>query len=647
MKTTPVTKNASTPHHYFTIGTAGHIDHGKTTLTKALTGKDTDRLKEEQERNISIEVGYASYILSDGNQVGVVDVPGHERFIRQMVAGVAGIDLVLLVIAADEGVMPQTKEHIDILHLLGVKRGLIVLTKIDQADEELIELVSDDLRSETQNTFLAEAPILKVNSINAQGIDKLKEAIEGMLAHIPARPIQGITRLPIDRVFSKKGFGSIITGTLYQGKMNVGDELGILPHGKRAKVRHLQVHGETQETAYAGQRVAVNLSGIDKENLERGHVLVTVNALKPTQRLDIEFCMLADLSFNIKQRSDIRLHIETSEVLGRIIFFDRNECRPGESCYAQLELSEPIITLFEDRFVVRRPTPMTTVGGGVVIDPYAEKHRFGPTTIEHIMAKKEKDMATRAAHIIETEGIRTVQQLIHQLGISHKEWEQEISTEHSQLKLIPAEPSTLTLVITPSLWEKIWHNTDHELQTYHHQYPLREGIDRQHLKNKYFPALNVTQWNTVLAQAEEEQRIKAHKETVSQADFKATLTDELIDLWQHVQQKMKQSGIETPDWETVLQDVAPRKTLSTEASIDFRQWLLRHGDLTPLGDERYMSKEGFEAAVKQLKSKTGAQFAIQDARQAFDTSRKFLIPFLETLDRFGLTIRQGNERKWK
>ena len=419
-------KHSLTEQPFYTIGIAGHIDHGKTTLTKALTGQNTDRLKEEIERNISIEPGFASFPLSNGSTVSIIDVPGHERFIRQMVAGVAGIDMVIMVIAADEGVMPQTKEHLNILQLLGVTKGVIALTKIDMADQDLIQLVEEQIEEETRGTFLEGAPVVQVDSISGKGIEELKRSIEHRWPIcLPGRR-QVLLVSPIDRVFSKKGFGTIVTGTLYQGRLRIGDELILLPNNQKVKVRQLQVHGETRQEAFAGQRVAVNLAGVDKEQIERGHVLATPGSIKSTQRLDVEITLLDELDFNLKQRGPIRLHLATSDVLGRIIFFDRNECLPGETCLAQLELEEPVAALFEDRFVLRRPTPMTTIGGGIVIDPYAPKHRFGPQTIELISSKKEKDVGSRAAYLLNQTAILTLDQLLHQLGVSREEWESAV-----------------------------------------------------------------------------------------------------------------------------------------------------------------------------------------------------------------------------
>lgn len=629
---------------HYTLGIAGHIDHGKTTLTKALTGKETDRLIEEQKRKISIELGFASFPLSTGKLVSVIDVPGHERFIRQMVAGVAGIDLVLLIIAADEGVMPQTKEHLDILHLLGVEYGIIVLTKVDTVDNEFLELVEEQVREETVDTFLAESSFIHVDSLSGLGIAHLKEEIEKITKHILPRPIQGIARIPIDRVFSKKGFGTVITGTMYQGKIAVGDELEVLPLRKKVKVRNIQVHGGSEKAAYAGQRVAVNVSDVSVDDLQRGDVIVTKGAVETTHRMDIEFHMLPHLDFEIKQRSAIRLHLGTSEILGRIIFFDRNECKPGDTCFAQLELSEPISTLFEDRFVLRRPTPMTTIGGGMVIDPYAQKHRFDEKTIELIASKKEGDISTRARRLLEIEGIQTIQQLTHKLGISLKDWQENIADHYaeSELKLVDGESNQLTLITSQNAWEEVWQQINAELVVYHQRYPLREGIDRKQLQTKHFPALTSAQWNVVLKEAQREEKIELRNEAISQYHFQAKLRERDQQIWKEIQDKMKQTMIEVPSWDELVPKQMPQ-----DVKIDLLRYLLRYEQLIQLEEERYLSTSLFNAIINQLKKSTPNTFSIKDVREVLDTSRKYLIPFLEALDRLGYTFRQESERSWK
>ena len=312
---------------YFTIGMAGHIDHGKTSLTKALTNVDTDRLKEEKERQISIELGFAPLYEDDEIQISVIDVPGHERFIRQMIAGVAGIDLVVLVVAADEGVMPQTREHLDILKFLGVKNGLVAISKIDRVDEEFIELVKDDILEELTGSVFEGAPFVLVDSLSKKGIDELKDLIIKTLKEQEMRDAKGAFRLPIDQVFTVKGQGTVVRGTVYEGTVEEGQTLKIMPEGLEVKARQIQVHHKQAQKAYAGQRTAINLSGVSKEDLERGDVLVSSEHFIVTKTVDVAIRVVEDLDHMVKQRMPIKLHIGTTEVMGRIVFFDRNELK--------------------------------------------------------------------------------------------------------------------------------------------------------------------------------------------------------------------------------------------------------------------------------------------------------------------------------
>lgn len=377
-------------NRYFTIGMAGHIDHGKTSLTKALTGVSTDSLKEEQARQISIEPGFASFINEEDLQVSIIDVPGHENFIRQMIAGVAGIDLVTLVIAADEGIMPQTKEHLDILTLLGIDQGVVVITKIDQADEELLDIILDDVKATLAHTFLKDAPIFLVDSLSHKGIDSLKKTLKNTLLQLPIKQSNMPFRLPIDHVFTSKGQGTIVRGTVYNGKVSMGQDVKLLPLNKDVRVRQIQKHHNQVSIAFEGQRAAINLGGVSHKEIRRGDVLVEDDFYTVSKRIDVVFQPLASIEHIIKQRQSIKLHIGTQEVMGKIIFFDRNEIKQNESdeVLCQIQLDEQIVIARDDHFIVRRPTPTETIGGGWVIDTNSTKHRFSPQTIDELKLKK-------------------------------------------------------------------------------------------------------------------------------------------------------------------------------------------------------------------------------------------------------------------
>ena len=365
------------------VGTAGHIDHGKTTLIRALTGRNTDRWEEEQRRGITIDLGFTWFDLPSGNRVGIIDVPGHEKFVNNMVAGVVGMDLVLLVIAADEGIMPQTREHVDILGLLGIEKCIIVLNKCDLVDEDWLEMVKEDIREELKGSFCEGAPMVEVSSVTGAGLDKLVSLIERMAEEeVAPKDTDTIPRLPIDRVFSISGFGTIVTGTLISGRIRKEDQLEIYPVNKTCKIRSIQVHGRDAEECFAGQRVAINLSNIKKSEIRRGCVLAPVNSMKNTMMLDVRLRVLPSSNRVIDNRTRLHLFTGTSEVLCRAVLLDKEEIGPGESGLAQLRLEEEIAVRRGDRFIVRFYSPMETIGGGVVIEANpAKKKRFDERAI--------------------------------------------------------------------------------------------------------------------------------------------------------------------------------------------------------------------------------------------------------------------------
>ena len=362
-------------------GTAGHIDHGKTSLIRAVTGIDTDRLKEEKKRGITIELGFASLDLPGGQRLGIVDVPGHEKFVKNMVAGATGIDLVAMIIAADEGVMPQTREHMEICTLLGVEYGLVAVTKIDMVDEEWLELVIDDISGFTQGTFLEDQPVLPVSSVTGQGIQAFAETLDTISAQIPERPPSNIFRLPIDRVFTMKGFGTVITGTLVSGQIQVGDTIMIYPSAITSKVRGLQVHNQRVEQASSGLRTAINFQGLEKAAVNRGEVLSTPGTLKPSYMVDGAIHYLSSNKKPLKNRTQVRFHTGTSEIMGNIILIDREALDPGQATVAQIRLDTPVALVKDDRYVIRSYSPVRTIGGGKVINPIPLKHKRHNTDI--------------------------------------------------------------------------------------------------------------------------------------------------------------------------------------------------------------------------------------------------------------------------
>ncbi|GAB7387467.1 selenocysteine-specific translation elongation factor [Bacillaceae bacterium] len=639
----------------YTIGVAGHIDHGKTTLTKALTGVDTDRLKEEKQRNISIELGFAPLVLPNGKRVGMVDVPGHERFIRQMIAGAAGIDMVLLVVAADEGVMPQTQEHFAILDLLGVKKGIIVLTKADLVDEEMLELAKEDVRELVQGSFLADAPILAVSSTTGMGLDELKNAIQQMLATVPVRGHEGPFRLPVDRVFTIKGVGTVVTGTVYEGKVREGDELEVLPLRKRVKVRQVQVHNEKVPAAFAGQRAALNLGGIEVEEIARGSVLATPGYFRLTNRIDVSLSLLPDLSFSLKQRSLIRLHTGTTEVLGKIIFFDRNEMQPGERTVAQLLLDEEIVVKREDPFILRRPTPAHTLGGGKVIDPYARKHRFGRETAAKLEAKKNASLHQAIVDTLAERGGDTLEGLAKHFALSPEQAKREVAPLLARGELVPfprpketetANELTKDHWLLPGVTAEQWTElTKRVLADFHRRNPSQPGMKRAEFKERYFPQVEDKRFTFFLQYLAEKNVVSPYEDKLRLPGFTPGLPPHLAEKGEKIVARLQAAGLEVPFWQTLAEE----HRLNKEEAEEIKHFYFNEGILYPLGDTMAVHRDAVDAAIRVLWERKGQQasFSVQDAREVFGLSRKYLVPLLELFDELGWTERLDNARRWR
>ncbi|MGZ3597793.1 MAG: selenocysteine-specific translation elongation factor, partial [Syntrophales bacterium] len=470
---------------HFIIGTAGHVDHGKTALIKAITGIDTDRLKEEKERGISIELGFASLNLPDGRTFGIVDVPGHERFIRNMVSGASGIDMVIMVIAADEGVMPQTREHLHICSLLGIKKGLVALTKADMVADEWLDLVKDDVHEFLKGTFLEASPVVPVSSITGAGIEELLDALGRVAADIQGESDAGIFRLPVDRTFTMKGFGTVVTGTLISGDIELGEDVEILPPGVTAKVRGIQIHNQSVTVAEAGQRTAINLQGVEKDTIARGDVLARPRTLKPSMRLDICMEYLSNNSRKLKNRNLVRFHVGTNEVIGRIILLDREDVEPGAKASAQVVLESPIVAMARDRFVIRSYSPVTTIGGGMIVDPLPKKHKGKSGRVNHeIDLLHDGNDTERAGIIIERSGIEGIgiSELEMRTGI-HQSILKDILGTLSSKKQVVVVDTDESRIVSASIYQNLQDRILLEMRAYHERYPLKEGISKEELRS--------------------------------------------------------------------------------------------------------------------------------------------------------------------
>lgn len=622
---------------YFTIGMAGHIDHGKTSLTKALTNVDTDRLKEEKERQISIELGFAPLYEDQEIQISVIDVPGHERFIRQMIAGVAGIDLVVLVVAADEGVMPQTKEHLDILKFLGVKNGVIAITKIDRVDEEFIELVKDDILEELNSTVFEDAPFVLVDSLSHKGIETLKNLIIKMLKEQEMRDAKGAFRLPIDQVFTVKGQGTVVRGTVYEGFVEEGQALIIMPKGIEVRARQIQVHHKPAAKAYAGQRAAINLSGISKEDVERGEVLVSSEHFIVTKTVDVAIRVVEDLEHLVKQRMPIKLHIGTAEVMGRIVFFDRNEIKEenGE-ILCQLRLEEEILTKRGDRFILRRPSPQETIGGGWVIDPRGNKYRFGNQTIEELEKKKVGTPKERITSALFEAKSLPLNEVIKRTAL-----DEATLTEHlaaPEFVLYNGKEYTHQLVLN-TIEEDIFDR----LQDFHQAHPMKLGLNKAELlqsMQKRFPK-NLLDY--VLEKGITAGTFKRKDQFVSLSSFVPHVPKSWAKRTEGLLEQLKVDGLKVHQ----LKDYFTASGIPENLEYDLKRFLEDQELIVQLDEQFAYDGDVFKDAVARLRGATGAEFEVGAAKDVLDLSRKYMIPFLEKLDSLGLTKRVENKRLWQ
>lgn len=622
---------------YFTIGMAGHIDHGKTTLTKALTNIDTDRLKEEKERQISIELGFAPLYEDEEMEISVIDVPGHERFIRQMIAGVAGIDLVVLVVAADEGVMPQTREHLEILKFLGVQSGIVAITKIDRVEEDFIGLVKEDIFAELQNTVFEGAPFVLVDSLSHRGIEELRMMIIERLKGLEMRDIRGAFRLPIDQVFTVKGQGTVVRGTVYEGSVEEGQVLKVLPKGLNVRARQIQVHHHQKDKAFAGQRTAINLSGAAKEELERGDVLVSSEHFIVTKTIDVAIHVVSDLDYIVKQRMPIKCHIGTAEVMGRIVFFDRNEIESDQSeILCQLRLDEDIVTKRGDRFILRRPSPQETIGGGWVIEPRGEKYKFGYRTIEQLEQKKAGTPKERITAALVEEKSLSLPELMKTTSLAEDIILNEIISD--EFVLFNKKDYTLR-----SLIETISEELIDRLALYHSHYPMKSGMNKAEL----FQALEKTFKKPLLEYGLEHavacQQLKKKEQFIALQSFAPSVPQNWQKRTENLLAKILKDGYQVHHLSNYFQVEGIPEHLTN----DLTRFLEEQELIVSLDGQYYWHGEVFKKAVEDLRANTAAEFTIPEAKEILGLSRKLMIPFLEKLDQLQFTKREDNKRVWQ
>lgn len=619
------------------LGTAGHIDHGKTTLIKALTGRETDNLKEEKQRGISINLGFTYFDLPSKKRVGIVDVPGHEKFIKNMLAGACGIDIVLLVIAADEGVMPQTIEHLDILNYLDVKKGIIVLTKCDLVDEEFIELVKDDVREKTKGLFIEGAPIVEVDSVSRRGLDELVQKIDEISEDIEEKKTDAPYRMSIDRVFSLKGFGTIVTGTLIEGKISVDDEMTIYPSEKKVKVRNLQVHGCDVKTAYAGQRTAINLSNIKVSEIQRGDVIAQTGSVEESMMIDVNISLVEHCKKSLKHWDRIRIFHGTKQILCRIVPLNEDEIQYGESGYAQLRLEEKIVAKKGDRFIIRSYSPMDTIGGGVIIDTAPKKHKiYDESVIEALKIKEKGELKDILEEYLKLNlsNYITLKELVSYTGEKEEYVKEGLNALIDENKVFCVNKYYLHI----SHYQKLKERVIDILTKYHKQYRLRNGILKEELRSKVDNSLKVKDMDVILNKMVEEKDIKVQDNLVSNYDFEVKFNQKQLSIKKEIEDKSRKNGLNS----LMTKDDICNKNKFYEEVLE----ALTGETIQKLDDAYYIDKKVYENVKKDLleylnknKEITVAQF-----RDITKSNRKISIVMLEHFDRNRITKRVEDKR---
>ena len=626
------------------VGTAGHIDHGKTTLIKALTGRNTDRWEEEQRRGITIDLGFTYFDLKNGDRVGIIDVPGHEKFINNMVAGVVGMDLVLLVVAADEGIMPQTREHMDILGLLGIKKSILVINKCDLVDEEWLELVEEEIQEELEGTFLEGAPVVKVSAATGQGLDELTDTIQQLMSdEVVAKDTQTIPRLPIDRAFTLSGFGTIITGTLISGTITREDVLEMYQIGKECNIRNIQVHGQNQDKCYAGQRVAINLSNVKKKEIRRGCVLAPKNSMKNTDLLDVKLKVLEDSMRILTNHERLHLYTGTSEILCRAVLLDKEQIGPGEEGLVQLRLEEEIAVKRGDRFVVRFYSPMETIGGGIVLEPNpVRKKRFDAQAIEELKKKESGSLGDVMELQIKEHGdtMITLAELAKVMAHSVdelKEYLEELE-ESGTIFVFPMKKDTY-------LWHRdsefaVRQKIEETLQKYHSEHPYRYGMKKAEIHNTFLKKIKPNIFDAYIERMTRENVYGRREEYLSLPGYEVPKDAMYLQTEKLIEDTFEKAGYDFVRFSEIDFGKIPRQTAE-----DVVLMMIDEGKVLRINEEMFTMKHLMDEAKEKIQNhlKEENLITIAQVRDMFSTSRKSAKPILEYMDSIKVTKKTGGE----
>jgi len=630
-----------TDSQHIIVGTAGHVDHGKTELTAVLTGINTDRLPEEKKRGMTIVPGFVPLVLPNGLRLGLIDVPGHEKFVKNMLAGVAGVDMVMLVIAADEGVMPQTTEHLHILHLLGIDKGVAVITKADLVDDEWLELIKEQVEELLAPTSLKDAPIVVTSAYTGEGMDALKQQLMEIAETVEKKPLSGHARLPIDRVFSKTGFGTVITGTLWSGSLKEGQKVELWPSGREARIRSLQVHNQKVEQALAGQRTAVNLSGVEAMESPRGGWLAEPGLLRESRRLDVSLRLLGTAK-PLPQRARVRVHHGTSETLARINLLDREELAPGGNCFCQLELENPLPPLIGDKLVLRSYSPMITVGGATVLDISPPRHkRYHPEIIEALEARTKGSGADRLAEVMRREAKPlTLVAAAKAAQAPAKELAPLLGQLKEEGRVLALDIDGDTSWLSAEVEADIRYRLLALLREYHQKHPLRNGFPLAELRPRFFSAFSLKQMNALLAWWQSGNETTVKGASLALAGFAPQPNEKEQALLERLEQAYSDQLFSPPLWEVLSGSMK----IKTEEANELLQYLVEQGKLIKAGDYYFHAAAPAQAWQRMKTAETVDGFGAGDIRELIGSNRKYTLALLEYMDTHKLTLRVGEKR---
>jgi selenocysteine-specific elongation factor len=630
------------------LGTAGHIDHGKSSLVKALTGIDPDRLKEEKERGITIDLGFANLLYPDGLTVGIVDVPGHERLIKNMLAGAGGIDIVIIVIAADEGIMPQSREHLSICELLKIKAGIVAVTKADLVDEDWLQLVIDDIKRFIKGTFLQDAAIMPVSAKTGLNIDALKEKIKDIASAIKPKLINGLFRLPIDRVFTLKGFGTVVTGTAVSGTISIDSPVEILPSGIRSKVRGLQSHSSSVDKAFAGQRIGINLQGVDKDSLKRGDVVVSPDRFAPTKVVDAKLQILKNAP-SVKSRSLVHFYSGTSETIARIILYDYDsdnsgEIKAGESCYCQFRLNDPVVLLSGDRYIIRRFSPLETIGGGEILDPSPVKRKKKEGTEDLLVFEKGslKDRIETKVKRLQLKGC-SVHEIEGWIQGDLPEIKSAIEFLAKEKKIIKARLSNQEMLFHMDIFSSFKAAIISHLNRFHKDNPLKPGIPKEELKTKMsiHHGYTASHFDILISLIED---VIVEKEILRLRNFKASLSAINEGIKGKILTALNSEGFQMP----FKSELAQKLSIAEKELNDLLKLMTKETSLVRINDSLYMTTRQYDKMINLLKGffSRKNEMTVAEFRDILGTTRKYALPLLEYLDSNKITLRVGDIRKF-